>query len=125
MRFLPIPFDRIEIEQWGWFQCVSLNVFQYVPSLFDPLTVEISKNHTQWLDSKGIKLAYKENIFPFFPIPYELSPCRDGRFNMETLRTGRILTPKRPIAANRYWIGLGCTLHHTAADSRYLPPDGE
>ena len=41
-----------------------------------------------------------------FPVHYELSPCKDGRFNMETLRAGRILMPKRPIAANHYWIGL-------------------
>ena len=54
----------------------------------------------------GFKLANNESRFPIFPIPYELSPCKDGRFNMETLWAGRILTPKRPIAANRYWIGL-------------------
>ena len=24
IRFLPLTFDRIEIEQWGWSQCVSL-----------------------------------------------------------------------------------------------------
>ena len=25
MRFLPITFDGIEIEQWGWPQCASLD----------------------------------------------------------------------------------------------------
>ena len=55
---------------------------------------------------KGFKLANEENRCPLFPIPYELSSCKDGRFNMETLRDGRILTPKCIIAANRYWIGL-------------------
>ena len=41
-----------------------------------------------------------ENRFPIFPIPYDLAPCKDGRFNMETQWAGRILTPKRQIAAN-------------------------
>ena len=37
---------------------------------------------------------------------YELSPCKDGRFNMETLWSGRILTPKCQIATMSYWLGL-------------------
>ena len=24
IRFLPLTFDRMEIERWGWFQCISL-----------------------------------------------------------------------------------------------------
>ena len=39
---------------------------------------------------------------------------------METLCAGRILTPKRPIAANRYWIGLllASPEHNQDGDSR-------
>ena len=49
----------------------------------------------------------QEHRLPLFPIGYELSPCKGGRFNVETLWAGRILTPKRPIAAVYYWLGLG------------------
>ena len=34
MRFLPIRFDRIEIEQWGWIQYVSLaKAYQMICSM--------------------------------------------------------------------------------------------
>ena len=45
-----------------------------------------------------------------FPIGYELSLCKDGRFNIETLWARRILTPKRPIATMCYWLGLCSTV---------------
>ena len=38
---------------------------------------------------------------------YKLLPSKNGRFHMKTPSTGRILPPKRPTAANRYWPGLG------------------
>ena len=56
--------------------------------------------------SKGSKLPIKENSLELFLIGFEMSPCENGRFNIETIWGGRILTPKRPIAAKRYWPGL-------------------
>ena len=52
-------------------------------------------------------LPTQENRHPRFPLGYELYLCKDGRFNMETLCAGGILTPKRPIATMCYWLGLG------------------
>ena len=75
-------------------------------NIFDPFLVEISKNDTQFRYSKGFKLTNEENRFSLVLIPYELTPCKDGRFNMGTLWAGRILTPKRRITAKRYWIEL-------------------
>ena len=61
------------------------------------------------------KRSIQENRLTLFPIGYGLFPCKDGRFNMETLGAGRILTPKRPIASMSYWLGLvGIQLHCAA-----------
>ena len=32
IRFLPSTFDRVEIEQWGWYICVSLAKTQRLTS---------------------------------------------------------------------------------------------
>ena len=56
---------------------------------------------------KASSLLIKKTDFHFFPYLMSYPP---GRFNMETLWAGRILTPKRPIAANRNWIGLISTV---------------
>ena len=39
--------------------------------------------------AKVSSFLFKEQSFTF-PIRYELSPCKDGRFNMETLWAGKI-----------------------------------
>ena len=54
-----------------------------------------------------LQASFSRKLISFFSlIGDELPPCKIGRFNMEALWTGRILTPKCPIAAIRYWPGL-------------------
>ena len=84
---------------------------------FEFLPVDISKKDIQWRCSKGGKLPIQENRLEVFLIGFELSPCENGRFNTETIRTGKISTPKRPIAAKRYWLGLVSSLKNIAFGS--------
>ena len=60
--------------------------------------------------NKDFKLPIQESRLQLFLIGYELSPCKAGRFNMEALLAGMILTLKRPTAAKRYWLELHCPI---------------
>ena len=76
------------------------------PNVSYSLPVDISKKDIQQRSSKGSKLPIQENRHELFLIGFEIFLCENGRFNIETLRAGKILTPKRPIAAKRYWLAL-------------------
>ena len=84
------------------------------PKHFWPLSLGMSKNYAQWRYSKGFTFSIQENRLPLFPTGFELSPCKGGQFNIDTIQTGRILTPKRPIDTMCYWLRLGCRRRFTA-----------
>ena len=54
---------------------------------------------------RRLQPSYSRKRTSTFSIGYELSPCKNGWFNIKILWAGRIFTSKRPIATMSYWPG--------------------